>query len=88
MTNTFDKKSLLDVIVGQLKINKEGKKKAVKPKKPRYNKSNEGGKTPPSEPRKNREYKVADFKAIIFNTVTAASSPLLPCLPPALSSAC
>ena len=51
---------------GEVKINKEGKKKAVKPKKPRYNKSNEGGKTPPSEPRKNREYKVADFKAIIF----------------------
>lgn len=50
---------------GEINVDKTGKKKGVKPKKPRYKKPGEGGAT--SKPTdKKREYRVDDFKAMIF----------------------
>ena len=50
---------------GEIKINKDGKTKAIKPKKPKYQKPKKGG-APSEKSKKNREYKVDDFKALIF----------------------
>jgi hypothetical protein len=50
---------------GVVKVDKKGNKKAKKPKRERYKKPNEGGTTTPST-KKKREYRVDDFKAVIF----------------------
>ena len=50
---------------GEIKINRDGKKKGIKPKKPKYQKPKKGGKSTDNS-KKPREYKVDDFKALIF----------------------
>jgi hypothetical protein len=50
---------------GVVRVDKNGKKKGKKPKKERYKKPNEGGTNTPTTKNK-REYRVDDFKAVIF----------------------
>ncbi len=51
---------------GEYKIDGKGRKKKTKPKKERYKKPNDGGIPPSAPPKKNREYRVDDFNAMIF----------------------
>lgn len=50
---------------GEIRINSDGKKKGIKPKRSKYKKRNKGGKNT-EKTKKNREYKVDDFDALIF----------------------
>jgi hypothetical protein len=50
---------------GLVKVDKNGKKKGKKPKRERYKKPNEGGNITPTT-KKKREFRVDDFKAVIF----------------------
>lgn len=50
---------------GEYKVDKDGKRKKVKPKKKKYKKPDEPA-TPRPSTQKKREYRVDDFKAVIF----------------------
>jgi hypothetical protein len=50
---------------GLVNVDKNGKKKGKKPKKERYKKPDDGG-NPSTTSKRSREYRVDDFKAVIF----------------------